>query len=216
MLIQIAWHHAEQLGYGVDYLHGNGLVWMLSRMHINIKRIPRWNESLKLATWPKGIRRLFYLRDFLVTDEKNNLVAESTSEWLMIDINARRPKLKDPESLIFLANKGTHAIESEVPNLKTPSGNSKTFHYTTRYSDLDLNQHLASTRYIDWMFDTFNLSYLEKHECHELILNFIHEISFEEEVQVRRVCIEDEKKFQFESSSRNLNKVFFRGQLSFV
>jgi medium-chain acyl-[acyl-carrier-protein] hydrolase len=187
MFIQVAWHHAEELGFGVNYLNQKGQAWVLSRLHFKIESFPAWNETLKLVTWPKGIRRLFYLRDLEVYDSKNHKIAVATSEWLLIDIKSKRPKLEGPDEAIFSKNLDKHAIEKEIEKIKFPDGSNIKFSNKALYSDIDLNQHLTTTRYIDWMFDTYDLAFHEAFKCCELIATFNREIAFDEVIQIKRV-----------------------------
>lgn len=215
MLIQIAWHHAEILGFGMDFLHSNELVWILSRMHIKFYSKTSWNNKLRLSTWPKGINRLFYLRDFEVEDDSKNSVARATSEWLIIDLQTRRPKLYQPENNIFQENKDRHAITSLVAVLKCPDSKYSAFSNKVVYSDVDLNNHLTTTRYIDWMMDTFDLKFFEMVSCTDMILNFLREIPFGSKVLVRRYELEPNKNYLFEYLSSDEGQVYFRGQLQF-
>jgi medium-chain acyl-[acyl-carrier-protein] hydrolase len=215
MLIQIAWQHAEEMGYGVDSMNKTGLAWMLSRMQLKVDCLPLWNDAIKITTWPKGIRRLLYLRDFIVSDSNDNPLVKGTSEWLMIDINARRPKLRDPDNPAFKVNENKHAIEGEVPVLKIPEDDREIFHHITRYSDIDLNKHLTATRYIDLMFDCFDLEFFKNNRCKEIILNFMREVPFNEKININKVSLRDTNACQFEYSSENKQTVFFRGQLMF-
>lgn len=215
MLIQIAWHHAEKLGFGMEFLHTNGLVWMLSRMHLKINSKPFWNSHLQLQTWPKGIHRLFYLRDFEVSDKLNQTIAKATSEWLIIDLKTKRPKLYQPENNIFQENKNKHAIENNVPNLKTPSSEFAIYNNRVVYSDIDLNNHLTTVRYVDWMMDTFELEYLEKSLCEDIVINFIREVPFGTEVIIKRFELSPNKKYSFEFLSNDMTQIYFRGQLQF-
>ncbi len=215
LFIQTAWKHAEIMGYGVKNMDESGLAWMLVRLHVKIDSLPKWNEQLSITTWPKGIRRLFYLRDFLVHNEKGETIVKATSEWLMIDIRAKRPKLKDPESIAFKMNIGLHALENEIAALESPDKTTENFEFSARYSDLDLNRHVTASRYIDWMFDTFDCAFLENHKCRELILNYLHEISFNEKVLLKRKSETADGNFLFESVSAATGKVFFRGKICF-
>lgn len=214
MFIQIAWHHAEELGFGIEYLHQNDLAWVLSRFHLEINSLPVWNNKIRLVTWPKGIRRLFYLRDLEVYDQQGNKIAVATSEWLLIDIKSKRPKLKGPDDSIFNKNKDKHAIESEVENLVFIDKNSKIIQNKAVYSDIDLNQHLTTTRYINWMFDAFDLEFHKKHQCSGLTVNFNREIPFGEEVAINYSEILNEKIFHF-CFKGNATKDFFSGKISF-
>jgi len=197
IFIQIAWHHAEEIGFGIDYLHQNGLAWVLARFHLKIESLPNWNDTVRLVTWPKGIRRLFYLRDLEVFNQQGQRISYATSEWLLIDIKSKRPKLQGPDEAIFNKNKDKHAINTEVENLKSPDGPSDTFNNRPHYSDIDLNQHLTTTSYIDWMFDTFDLEFLQKFECKELVVNFIREISFGENISIDRFELEENNSYFF-------------------
>lgn len=215
MIIQIAWHHAESLGFGMKFLHDNNLVWMLSRMHLKVYSKPFWNSRLQLTTWPKGIHRLFYLRDFEVYDSSRQEVASVTSEWLIIDLNVRRPKLYQPDSTLFQENKDKHAIETLVPRLKDIAGNYETYTNKVMYSDIDLNNHLTTTRYIDWMMDTFDLPFLEKWVCSDIVVNFIREIPFGTKVIIKRFEVLKKEKYLFEYQSPEGTQIFFRGTLQF-
>lgn len=216
MLIQIAWHHAEMLGFGMTFLHDYNLVWMLSRMHIKIYSRPFWNSDLKLSSWPKGIHRLFYLRDFEVLNTLGKKVAEATSEWLIIDLSTRRPKLYQPENNIFQENKDRHALSDLVPNLKTGESKYEGFVNKVVYSDIDLNYHLTTTRYIDWMLDTLDMAFHEKKFCIEIIMNFIKEVPFGEEVSIYRYRSAPDEIYSFEFQSMDRKQIFFRGQLRFT
>ena len=45
---------------------------------------------MTLETWPSGIDRLFAIRDFrMVAGEE--VLLRATSEWMVIDVNRRRP-----------------------------------------------------------------------------------------------------------------------------
>lgn len=215
IFIQIAWHHAEALNFGIDFMHKNHTVWMLSRLHVKLMEEITWNEQLEISTWPKGINRLFYQRDFEFYNANQKKVAAGTSEWLIIDIQARRPKLFQADHHIFNPENVRHAIDSHVPVLTTPEISEENFFRIVRYSDIDLNEHLTTTRYIDWMFDTFGPEYLSTHSCKEFIVNFIREIPYNTSVKIVRYSTDEGKKFLFEFIHPEQNRLFFRGQLNF-
>ena len=215
MLIQIAWHHAEILGFGIEFLHRNGLAWMLSRMHLKMGPLPSWNEEIIITSWPKGINRLFYLRDMQVKDHSGKKLADVTTEWLMIDTKSKRPKLYDPENNIFRQNLQRHAIAEFVPVLKADREGNEKFEFTVHYSDIDLNQHLTTTRYVDWMFDTLDTAFLSKNQCAELVLNFLKEIPGKQKVIVSRPLTGSTSDLNFEFSDGSGAHIYFRGLVVF-
>ncbi len=62
MAQEIANLHASELGFGYDDLITSRTAWVLSRMNMKFVRAPKWREAISLATWHKGLERLFYLR----------------------------------------------------------------------------------------------------------------------------------------------------------
>lgn len=213
--IQIAWHHAEHLGYGMEFLHKHGLVWMLSRLHIRIINTPFWNDTIHMESWPKGIRRLFYMRDFQFADKDGNQISKATSEWLIIDWQTKRPKLYNPDHNVFTENQDKHALEGAVPVLQTPESGFETFTNEVVYSDIDLNQHLTTTRYVEWMLNCFELDFLRRNAPSELVINFSREIPYGTEVTIRRYQLPEKNFWQFEFILPENETVCFRGSVGF-
>ena len=65
---EAAGRHAVYLGFGYDDLIKSNTAWILSRVHVEFVDTPKWREDITLTTWHKGLHRLFFLRDFLLTD----------------------------------------------------------------------------------------------------------------------------------------------------
>ncbi len=212
-LIQIAWKHATSLGWGPDDLMKHNLVWVLSGVHIELERMPIWRDTITVETWPKGIHRLFYLRDFLIFDQDNKPIGKATSSWLLIDVEKRRPRLHEPESEVFSFNQQRHAIEAMVPMVEFDSEASGEYLFQVRYSDIDINHHLTTTRYVDWMFDTFTPEELKDKQVRGLTLNFLKELNFGQKVLMQKQILPNGI-INFQLKSEEIDKVFFRGQLS--
>lgn len=186
MFIQAAWQHAEELGWGADELAKQNLAWVLSSVHIKIEKLPLWKQHIQCKTWPKGTNRLFYLRDFILYDEANNKIATATSNWLIIDIERRRPKFIELDKVTFEQNIDKHAIKGLVPPIKFEGNPEFELEYTIKYSDIDINKHLTTTRYIDLLFDTYSPDELQGKDTKEIIFYFNKEVKFNEKVKMLR------------------------------
>lgn len=66
-LLNAAWNHAKGTSYGHDELAARNLMWVLVKVQMLIKRLPRWGERITIETWGKRIVRLYALRDFSIT-----------------------------------------------------------------------------------------------------------------------------------------------------
>ena len=70
----IAWEHAEILGFGFNDLQKKKQFWVLSRILVKINRRPKWGEKFKIETWPVGIDGLLALRDIKFTDKNDKII----------------------------------------------------------------------------------------------------------------------------------------------
>lgn len=174
--IQAAWQQAEELHFGHSHLSKDGFGWILSRFTIEFERFPSWTEKVCLKTWPKGTDKLFYLRDCTMEDEKGATLARLTSSWLIIDIERKRPQRPLVDNPAISALQHNHAISEPTPTLCFEFNGLPVLEYKVAYSDIDLYQHLTTTRYIDLTFNTYPLDFLSKNAPKRLTVNLIKEI----------------------------------------
>jgi acyl-ACP thioesterase len=213
-LIQSAINSAAKLGFGFDEMQKNLLFWVLSRIDIEIYRPILWNEEISVETWPKNLDKILYLRDFIVRDSKNEIVAKSASGWLAVDYSSKRPKKIDffnTETFYILKDK--HAID-EVPQKINAPQSDLVFNVKSSFFDIDLNKHVTSTRYLDWMIDTFDIDYLIKNYPKKISINYIRETMPNETIEIMREEI-SEKNFIFEGKNMTSNSIAFRGKIGF-
>lgn len=213
-LIQSAWQHAETIGWGVNDLLKHNLAWVLSGLKIQIDSYPKWKEEVEILTWPKGINRLFYLRDFTMFDAGGNEIGRATSSWLLIDIKTRRPKMLPMDTDIFSLNLNRHAIDEVIPTLMFEHSDFSSNESVIRYSDIDVNHHLTATRYIDLMLDMFEPDLFKKQMPAELTINFMKEVVYGQKVimQSHRTT---EKEYQFRLITKEKDKPHFMGKIAF-
>ena len=89
----IASLHAEDLGVGIDRLmNGYGVTWVLTRIRVDINRMPHLGEDIIIETWPQLPKRLEFDRDFKVRDSSDNILALAASTWIILDIGTRELK----------------------------------------------------------------------------------------------------------------------------
>ena len=89
---EVASNHAAKLGAGYDALIERDLFWALSRLTVEITRMPRWGETILIETWPCGSEGLFFRRDFIVYDQQNQILVRAVSGWLLLAAATLRPQ----------------------------------------------------------------------------------------------------------------------------
>jgi acyl-ACP thioesterase len=213
ILVQAAIQSADQLGFGFKDLEQQQLVWVLSRLNIEIYKPLKWYDTAEVETWPKNIERLLYVRDFIVRNQYNEVVAKATSAWLAIDIRSRRPKVMNKEQMEkFTRLRDKHAI-MELPEKLNPVKGNSIFTQIPTYYDIDLNKHVTSVRYIDWIMDTFDMEYLNKNYPKNLCINYLKETLPGEAIEV--ITASNGSDFQFEGNNKKQECVAFRAKLNF-
>lgn len=214
--IQSARQSAEEFGFGYEGLQARQLFWVLRLMHIEILNTAKWDERLTVETWPKDVERLLYLRDFLVRNQNERIIARATSGWLAIDIESRRPKtIEGLEGSVFVRLRNKHAL-TELPRKLSGIKDGSSHEIHTAYSDIDLNKHVTATRYLDWMMDTFPP---EKHKHAypaAITLNYLKETMPGEVIELKWNGTEDEEdEYAFEGMNQSNGNAAFRGLIRF-
>ena len=213
-LIQSAINSADDLGFGFGSIKSLDLFWVLSRLTVEISRPLKWYEDLVVETWPKDVERIIYLRDFIVRDNDEKVVAKATSGWLAIDFNTKRPKrIDDLHAEIFERLKYKAALE-DLPEKLTSPGEGDLFEIKSSYFDIDLNKHVTSTRYIDWMMDTFGLDFNFSHYPKRISINYLKETMPDETIILTRSEILPDQ-YHFEGINKSTDSVAFRGKIDF-
>jgi acyl-ACP thioesterase len=169
----IAWEHANILGFGFDKLRKEQQFWVLSRLLVKINRRPDWGENFTLETWSRGTDGFYGYRDFNFVDGAGKIIAQATSSWLVLDAETKRivrlteftdfPKY---EESVFGAN---------AEKLKVPQSDAELQFTPVLFNEIDINQHFNTGRYIERIIDSYDFDFHANHELAEYEINFLKE-----------------------------------------
>lgn len=183
--LEAAWNHAEALGVGFAALAERGKLWVLSRLLLKVERYPAWGESVRVRTWPRAAKSVFAMRDFELQDAAGKVVASGASGWLILDAATRRPQRLEK----FLASMPTlsekRALETDpdkLPNWTYDGSPARGI--TIRYSDIDVNSHLNSCRYVGVILDSYSLEFHAQHNPALLEMNYLGETREGDRIEV--------------------------------
>ena len=183
-LQEAASNHAALLGFGVEYLLKNNRTWILSRLAVNIEESISLGETITIKTWPADTEKLFFIRDFEISDSKGRLIGSATSYWIFIDTEKGRPIHPSKNEIIFDYENIERGFSR--PLIKLPAIENmlslKSFH--VRYSDLDLNNHVNNIKYIEWGMEGIDPDYRKNNIPFLLEINFLSEAKYSDEVDL--------------------------------
>ncbi len=172
MMQEIAWAHVEFHKIGWDYLYQFNQFWALTRMHVKIYRMPKWNEKVKLRTWGKVSDHILHFRDHEMVDESGNIIMGATSTWVILDFTTGRPqKVENLPSYLYI-NEHKNAIVENAPKIKTVAFTGDRTFKPVVFSDLDVNRHVNNSKYLQFAIDAFDIDYVETNRLKEFLVNY--------------------------------------------
>lgn len=163
LLLRCANLHASKRGFGRVIVDGKVYVWVLSRFVIEMNRKPRTGETFHIETWVRSAYRLFTDRCFAILDANEQPIGYAYSIWALINKETRETiemsrimnetfaKCIDAERDCPISVSGRIRVSAEQPKRTID----------TYYSDIDVNNHVNSIRYIEHVLDLFPKSFYE-------------------------------------------------------
>ena len=190
---EMANRHASILGFGYDDLIGSRTAWVLARMYIRFIDLPLWRNDVTLTTWHKGLNRLFFLRDFRMTDPQGNVRVEATTSWIVLNLDTRR-LVRDPKLMDEGTTCSENAVEQPADKVQIPKDAQMEFvmEHTVSYSDVDMLGHTNNAMYMHWAMDAVPYEITSQHPLKEVTINFNHETRAGEKVSIYRTSLQTE------------------------
>jgi len=181
-LLNAAENHAKARGFGMMDLNGKRYSWVLSRLAIEMPEMPKVYDEIAVSTWIESIYRLFTNRNFAVKGTDGRTFGYARSIWAMIDYESRQPaQLEQMEGEVF-----QHFLAPQEPCPIDPQGRVKPLHdedfvkaHHAKYSDIDMNGHVNSIKYIEHIMDLFPMDcYADASNLHRLEIAYMAESRF--------------------------------------
>ncbi|WP_297091029.1 acyl-ACP thioesterase domain-containing protein [uncultured Draconibacterium sp.] len=184
----IAWEHAEQLGFGFDNLKKDKQFWVLSRLLVKIKRRPSWGEKFTVETWPVGLEGLLALRDIEFIDEKGESIIQATTSWLVLDQQTKR--IIRLEDLYEIPSNTERVLNQNAGKVRPPKSAEELIFSPALFNEIDVNQHFNSGRYLERIIDSYDFDFHETNELTEFEVNFVKEGIPSDQLAVKKQIID--------------------------
>ena len=155
-LLNVAGFHSHDRGFGIDRLNKEHYTWVLSRLALEMYDLPMQYESFTIETWVENVYRLFTDRNFAVLNKEGKAIAYARSVWAMIDTETRKPvdlmAIHDGDIAGYICDKD---CPIDKPSRIKVSSKEPVAILPVKYSDMDINGHVNSIRYIEHILDLF-------------------------------------------------------------
>lgn len=173
--LEAAWNHAEALGVGYSHLAAEGRMWVLSRLLIHLSQYPAWGETVRLETWPRAAKPLLAMRDFEMLNQAGTRLIAGCSAWVVLDSRTHRPQRIENLLSHLRSPSDRRAVDRDPEKVPAPVAATCSFTTAVRYTDVDANLHVNSSRYIGWLLDAYDMDHHREHEVGALEINYLGE-----------------------------------------
>lgn len=183
-LVETAAAHADKNGFGFKQIIKSKRTWVLSGVKLRIDKLPKYLDEITLKTWVRGTERIFFERHFELLDKNNNKIGAAITHWVSIDLESRRPVAanKVDHQLDFYPD--MYAMPDKLERIAELTEPKELATKTSKFSDLDLNKHVTTVRYIDWLVDEYPFEFLNTHVPKQFEITFLKEVLYGQQVRV--------------------------------
>lgn len=177
LIEEVSTEHLVSINLPYTTLFEEGIVFLMSKMVLNIYRRPFSGEKIVLTTSSQGAVGAQFLREIIIETPEGERIAEAISSWFIAEPATRKvlkpdafkhplPTIPQHEKLTTV--NAAHRIKLEGETL---------FKATRKvyYSDLDVNGHMNNTVYADVVTDHLPEDVLENMEPTQLFIAYKNE-----------------------------------------
>ena len=147
LLQEAAIAHTEQLGMGREMTLDRGLLWVVTLQNAEIRRMPEYDETIRLQTGPGETMHVLFHRYYRLETAEGEELLRSGALWMLLDETSRRFVFPENHGVSISGVKTPWEHPLPTPPLPLPCTGEREF--TVPYSYVDLNGHMNNTRYFD-------------------------------------------------------------------
>ena len=174
--------HFTELAMDYDTLAERGLFWAVTRHKVQITRLPRRGETIRVETWPMPTTRVAYPRSLVAYDEAGSEVFRSITLWVLMDVKNRTMVLPGKSGIEVAGTLRGNELSSPLGLPAKPLGSHRKRY--VNYTDLDRNGHMNNTRYLDWIADLLPSEFHAQHKVKEFTVCYLNEAREGQELQL--------------------------------
>ena len=183
LLQQASVAHTQLLGCGRERTLDKGLLWVVVRQDIRIRRMPEYDETVVLKTWPLDTMHVLFPRGYQITSETGETLVCGCMLWTLVDARTRKAVFPEPYGIAVAGVQGP--AETPLPEAVAERPLAREQSYTGRFSQTDINGHINNACYFDLCEDLIPVSTLLKKSPCRVQAQYTHEIRMGEKIIIR-------------------------------
>lgn len=180
-LLNASDYHSHERGFGVSRLQAQHRTWVLSRLAIEMEQMPRAYDTYTVETWVPTAKRFFTSRFYRVVDAQGKMMGQGQSIWAMIDTETRQPvdlnavSGENDTTIMNYLEPSRQLTMSPPSRVAVPADAELKEEVKTHYSDVDINGHINSMKYVEHVLNCFDTQWWRHHSIARLDVAFVAE-----------------------------------------
>ncbi|WP_293872038.1 acyl-ACP thioesterase domain-containing protein [Flavobacterium sp.] len=201
--------HAEMGGISFSDMQMHHQAWVLSRMRIEIHRLPKWKDIVTVKTWINSLENSRSIRcmELYIGEEK---IVGCETFWAVFNTQSRRPESLALDHQHFEKYPDHKATEIQFSKIDTTVAKNFITNKIVLLSDLDIVNHANSVKYLEWCLDYVRQTLLLNQVLKSFEMNYLKEVSLNETISISRSIGKNPTLFTVNTS----DKVCFALQLN--
>jgi len=184
----------SKIGYPHEKTLDRGLLWVVGKQRIEIARLPEYDETIRISTYPgKKFFRFFQRHTYIETPEGESLI-KANAVWTLIDYKTR--KMVDAEQYGINIPEESKEGELRFPAPYPVPPLAKKTATRAKWSECDINGHINNCAYLDIAEDLIPVSFLMEKSPLAIDITYKKEVLLDEEIEISYDLVGDEWYFE--------------------
>ena len=177
--------HSEVGGISFSDMQEFHQAWVLSKMRVEILRLPKWKETVTVKTWINSLENSRSTRcmEMYVGDEK---IVGCETFWAVFNTETRRPEALALPHEHFEKYPNLKATENPFSKITIPNELELVEKRTVQLSDLDIVNHANSIKYLEWCLDALDSEVILQQRIQSFDMNYLKEVSINDNITIAR------------------------------
>ena len=177
--------HAEMGGISFSDMQAHCQAWVLSRMRVEIKRLPKWRDIVTVKTWINSLENSRSVRclELYIGEEK---IVGCETFWAVFNTQTRRPEGLALVHEHFEKYPNDKATKIQFSKIDTTIDKAIIAQKKVLLSDLDIVNHANSVKYVEWCLDYLEPKLLLNQGLESFEMNYLKEVSIGKTVSIEK------------------------------
>lgn len=138
---------SEDLNIGLKFLKEQNRIWILTSWQLQLLKPGRLGDTIIIGTWPYAFKGFYGYRNFIMKNDRNEILAVADSIWANMDLSTNTP--------VRISEEGSgYVLEPPYPmkhydrKIKTPDQLQALPPFPVNKSNIDSYNHVNNGQYI--------------------------------------------------------------------